>query len=602
MARFTQTSIERVKESADIAEVVSAYTDLRRAGQRLQGLCPFHEERTPSFSVDPSEKLYHCFGCGVGGDVIKFVEEKEGLAFAEAVEALAERYGVEVEREAEDPRAEEARKRRARLGEVLERTAAFYASFLWEAEEARKAREYLASRGLEQEVLRDFGVGYAPSAWDTVLKRGQRARYSIEELYAAGLLVRNKQGNPYDRFRSRIVFPVRDARGRVQGFGARAMTADQKPKYLNSPEGELYRKKRTLYGIDRARPAMAKAGRAVVVEGYTDVLATHQAGIGEAVAVMGTAITPEQVQLLAQHADEVVLALDADRAGREAMLRAQRVASGKRVRLRVAGMKTGEDPADTLAGDGAGEGAADAFRKLIDAADDLPVFHVRMLLGDADLGSPAGRDRALDEIVPVLAAMPDSITREELEREVAGRLDADPGLVARRVSAAPRGGEPARPRPVGASADGDGDSQARAKRERPRPLSARERRERALLYMAIADPADGRDLLERLTADHLSSPLVARARDWLEAHLEAPMEGLPREDEELVGLITQLVMSAEREPASREAMELNFLELDLAMVERQIEAAAESGGDTPVDLQRRRADLADRIAHSEAAR
>ena len=602
MARFTQTSIERVKESADIAEVVSAYTDLRRAGQRLQGLCPFHEERTPSFSVDPSEKLYHCFGCGVGGDVIKFVEEKEGLAFAEAVEALAERYGVEVEREAEDPRAEEARKRRARLGEVLERTAAFYASFLWEAEEARKAREYLASRGLEQEVLRDFGVGYAPSAWDTVLKRGQRARYSIEELYAAGLLVRNKQGNPYDRFRSRIVFPVRDARGRVQGFGARAMTADQKPKYLNSPEGELYRKKRTLYGIDRARPAMAKAGRAVVVEGYTDVLATHQAGIGEAVAVMGTAITPEQVQLLAQHADEVVLALDADRAGREAMLRAQRVASGKRVRLRVAGMKTGEDPADTLAGDGAGEGAADAFRKLIDAADDLPVFHVRMLLGDADLGSPAGRDRALDEIVPVLAAMPDSITREELGREVAGRLDADPGLVARRVSAAPRGGEPARPRPVGASADGDGDSQARAKRERPRPLSARERRERALLSMAIADPADGRDLLERLTADHLSSPLVARARDWLEAHLEAPMEGLPREDEELVGLITQLVMSAEREPARREAMELNFLELDLAMVERQIEAAAESGGDTPVDLQRRRADLADRIAHSEAAR
>ena len=456
MARFTQTSIERVKESADIAEVVSAYTDLRRAGQRLQGLCPFHEERTPSFSVDPSEKLYHCFGCGVGGDVIKFVEEKEGLAFAEAVEALAERYGVEVEREAEDPRAEEARKRRARLGEVLERTAAFYASFLWEAEEARKAREYLASRGLEQEVLRDFGVGYAPSAWDTVLKRGQRARYSIEELYAAGLLVRNKQGNPYDRFRSRIVFPVRDARGRVQGFGARAMTADQKPKYLNSPEGELYRKKRTLYGIDRARPAMAKAGRAVVVEGYTDVLATHQAGIGEAVAVMGTAITPEQVQLLAQHADEVVLALDADRAGREAMLRAQRVASGKRVRLRVAGMKTGEDPADTLAGDGAGEGAADAFRKLIDAADDLPVFHVRMLLGDADLGSPAGRDRALDEIVPVLAAMPDSITREELGREVAGRLDADPGLVARRVSAAPRGGEPARPRPVGAGPSASG--------------------------------------------------------------------------------------------------------------------------------------------------
>src|SRR5215211_6571227 len=342
MAQFSRESIERVKEATDMAEIVSAYTDLRRAGTRFTGLCPFHDERTPSFSVNPQEKLYHCFGCGAGGDVFKFVEEKEGLAFGDAVEALSERYGVEVEREAEDPRAEERRKRRARLGELLERTSAFYTTYLWDSEEAGKARKYLAERGLGEEVLRDFGVGYAPSAWDTVLKRGQQAKYSIEELYAAGLLVRNKQGNPYDRFRSRIIFPVRDARGRVQGFGARAMTADQKPKYLNSPEGELYRKKRTLYGIDRARPAIAKAGRAVVVEGYTDVLATHQAGIGEVVAVMGTAITPEQVQLLAQHADEVVLALDADRAGRDAMLRAQRVAAGKRVRLRVAEMPEGE--------------------------------------------------------------------------------------------------------------------------------------------------------------------------------------------------------------------------------------------------------------------
>ena len=448
MARFSQQSIEQVKDSADIVEVVSAYTDLRRAGQRFNGLCPFHDERTPSFSVDPREKLYHCFGCGVGGDVIKFVEEKEGLAFADAVEALAERYGVEIEREEEDPKAEEARKRRARLGEVLERTAGFYASFLWDADGGLEgARLPGLARAARGPVLRDFGVGYAPSAWDTVLKRGQSARFSIEELYGAGLLVRNKQGNPYDRFRSRIMFPIRDARGRAQGFGARAMTPDQKPKYLNSAEGELYRKKRTLYGIDRARGAIAKAGRAVVVEGYTDVLAAHQAGIEEAVAVMGTAITPEQVQLLAAHADEVVLALDADRAGREAMLRAQRVAAGKRVRLRVAGMEPGEDPADTLAGKGAGSDAADRFRASLDSADDLPVFHVRMLLSDADLGTPAGRDRALDEVVPVLAAMPDSITREELERETAGRLDADPGLVSRRVAGAPKGGAPRAPGP-----------------------------------------------------------------------------------------------------------------------------------------------------------
>jgi DNA primase len=607
VALFSQHSIEQVKEAADIVEVVSAYTDLRRAGQRFNGLCPFHDERTPSFSVDPREKLYHCFGCGVGGDVIKFVEEKEGLAFADAIEALADRYGVEVEREAEDPRAEEARKRRARLGEVLERTAGFYASFLWDTEEAGKAREYLASRGLAEQVLRDFGVGYAPSAWDTVLKRGQSASFSIDELQAAGMLVRNKQGNPYDRFRTRIMFPVRDARGRVQGFGARAMRPDQKPKYLNSAEGELYRKKRTLYGIDRARAAMAKAGRAVVVEGYTDVLAAHQAGIEEAVAVMGTAITPEQVQLLASHADEVVLALDADRAGREAMLRAQRVAAGKRVRLRVAGMKAGEDPADTLAGKGAGSDAADAFRATVDAADDLPVFHVRMLLEDADLTSPAGRDRALDEVVPVLAGMPESITREELERETAGRLDADAGLVARRVAAAGRGEGPgARPKPVTRVSHGGGgdqpDDPGPEAPQAPRALSARERRERALLYMAIASPADGQEFLERLTAEHLSSPAVSRARDWLAGHLEAPMEGLSRDDEELVSLVTDLVMRAEREPASRESMELNFLQLEQSMVEREIQSAAQAGGDPSVDLQRRRAQLAERIAHFETAR
>ncbi|HYY05844.1 MAG TPA: DNA primase, partial [Candidatus Limnocylindria bacterium] len=338
---FTAEGVERVKDAADIVEIISAYTDLRRSGARFMGLCPFHDERSPSFSVDPQAKLYHCFGCGVGGDVIKFVEEKQGLTFPEAVEALAERYGVEVERERADPRAEEARRRRARLGDLLARTAEFYAAFLRSSPKAEKARAYLAGRGLGDEVIGAFGVGFAPSAWDQVLTRGQRAGFSIAELAAAGLVQKGRQGGHYDRFRARITFPVRDPRGRVQGFGARALSPDSRPKYLNSPEGELYRKSRTLYGIDRARPAIAKAGRAVVVEGYTDVLAAHQAGVGETVAVMGTAITPEQLAILASHIDEAVLALDADRAGREAMLRAQRVAGSRRVRLRVAAMPPG---------------------------------------------------------------------------------------------------------------------------------------------------------------------------------------------------------------------------------------------------------------------
>jgi DNA primase len=525
--------------------------------------------------------------------VFRFVQEKEGLGFAEAVEALADRYGVETEREREDPRAEEARKRRARLGEALERTAQFYTHYLWESGEAAKAREYLTSRSLGEEVLRAFGVGFAPSAWDQVLTRGQRAGFSVAELSAAGLIQKGRQGGHYDRFRARIMFPVRDGRGRVQGFGARALRPDSKPKYLNSPEGELYRKSRTLYGIDRARAAIAKAGRAVVVEGYMDALAAHQAQIEEAVAVMGTAITPEQLQQLSGHAEEAVLALDADRAGRAAMLRAQRVAGSRRLRLRVAAMPPGEDPADMLE---AGQG--DRIREAIDGAVELPEFHVRLALDEADLSSPAGRDRALDEVVPVMAAMRESISRSELARLVADRLDADPGLVMRRVE----GGQVGGASPAGREAPrADGDSQALVPDAPRRPLSVRERREQALLAMCIATPGEGQELLGRLTAEHLSSPAVARARDWLAEHLGEPLRGLPREDEELVSLITQLVMRAEREPGGREAMELNFLQLEQGLIEGRIQAAQQGGGDPPVELQRRRAELAERIAHWETA-
>jgi len=595
VSRFTSDTIERVRDSADFVEIVSAYTDLRRAGDRYTGLCPFHEERTPSFSVNAAEKLYYCFGCEAHGDVFTFVMEKEGLAFADAVENLADRYGVEVEREQEDARVEEARKRRSRLGEALERAATYYVEFLWQADEARKAREYLEGRGLGEDVLREFGVGYAPSAWDTIVVRGQQAGFEVPELAGAGLVKKGQKGGFYDHFRARIMFPIRDARGRIQGFGGRTLSAEVPAKYVNSPEGELYRKKRTVYAIDRARRQIAKSGRAVVVEGYTDVLAAHQAGIEETVAVMGTAITPQQVQLLAQHTEEIVLALDADRAGREAMLRAQRVASGKRVRLRVAAMPAGEDPADMLSSGGSGgaDAAAERFRGIVEAADELPVFHVRTLLDDGDLETPPGRDRALDEVVTVLAAMPDSITREELAREIADRLGADPALVKRRMSSAPgeRDG-PATPPPRKGPADGAAQGQAAA----PRPLSSRERRERALLAMCIASPAEGKKLLARLTDEHLSGPTSVRARDWLAQHLDDPMGGIDREDEELLSLVQRLVVDADREPASAAAMEINLLELELAMLERRIEVAVSGGGDAPADLQRQRANVAEKIA------
>ncbi|HET7484283.1 MAG TPA: DNA primase [Solirubrobacterales bacterium] len=588
MALISTESLERVKQAIDIVEVISAHTDLRRQGTRWVGLCPFHEERTPSFSVDAQEKLYHCFGCGVGGDTIKFVEEKEGLGFAEAVELLAERYGVELEREKEDPRAEAKRQQRRRLGELLDRTASFYASYLWDSEEAGKAREYLAQRGLSEEVLRAFAVGYAPSAWDTVLLRGQRAGFKVEELRGVGLAQRGRGGGEYDRFRSRIMFPIRDRRGRTLGFGGRAMRSDQGAKYVNTAETDFFHKSQMLYGIDLAKAAIAKAGRAVVVEGYTDVLALHQAGIEEAVGVMGTAITEEQVAALSGMVDEVVLALDADAAGQEAMLRAQRVAAGRKMRLRVAAMPAGEDPAEMIAT----EGGAERFRALVGQALELTAFQVGLVIARTDASSPAERDRALDaEIAPILAGMGEGASRDDLIRQVAEKFDMEPAMVMGKVVAA-------RPLSGGPSADTAHNGPAPAPR-RTAELTSRERRERALLAMCIALPAEGREYLARLTAEHLS-PGGLRAAEWLREHPEDPASDLPRDDAELSGLIAELVILAHDEPASPEAMELNYLLLEQRRIEAEIAAAGEQNDyDRRAALSRDRAALVERIAHTE---
>src|ERR671922_648079 len=354
MARYTDDSRDRVRDAVDMVDLVGTRVELRRAGvNRMEGLCPFHDERTPSFGINPAEKLFYCFGCGEGGDAFKFVQLTEGVDFKGSLEYLADRYGVELEVVEEDAAAAERRKERDRLLELLERTAAFYVRYLWDSSEAAHAREYLAGRGLEEGALREFRVGYAPSAWDKVLVASRRAGFSDRELVAAGLASRGREGRTYDRFRRRIMFPLCDSRGRVLGFGARAMGADQKPKYLNSSDNAVYHKGRHLFGADIARAAATKAGSVIVAEGYTDVIAMHQAGLRNTVGLMGTAMTDEQVGELSRLAPRVQLALDADGAGHEAMLRAARVAAGRRLELRVVPLPPGADPADPVVAEGA---------------------------------------------------------------------------------------------------------------------------------------------------------------------------------------------------------------------------------------------------------
>ena len=290
MSTITRESLEALEAAVDMVDLVGGRTPLRRSGARYVGRCPFHDERTPSFSVDPVKKVYYCFGCQRGGDHIAFVRETENLDFAAAVETLADRYGVRLEYEQSSPAEERRRAERGRLLRLLEDAAGFYERYLWESGEAAPARDYLAERGIAEATARDHRLGFSPSAWDRVCAAALAKGFTAAELGQAGLSGRGRRG-PVDRFRGRLMFPLADVRGRVRGFGARQMPGGEPPKYLNSPEGPLFRKNEVLYGLDRARSAIATAGHAIVVEGYTDVLALHQSGTANAVASMGTALT-----------------------------------------------------------------------------------------------------------------------------------------------------------------------------------------------------------------------------------------------------------------------------------------------------------------------
>ncbi len=625
MALYTSESRERVRDAVDFVEVVSARTELRRAGAaRYEGLCPFHDERTPSFGIDPAQKVYYCFGCQASGDVFTFVQETEGVDFKGALELLAERYGVELELEKEDPRESERRRRRERLLELLTRTAAYYERYLWESKEASRAREYLAQRGLGEEILREFQVGYAPSAWDRVLLASREGRYSNREIYDAGLAQRSRgNGQLYDRFRARITFPLCDIRGRVLGFGARAMGEERGPKYLNTADNELYHKGRHLYGAHLARQHASRAGEVIVCEGYTDTIALHQAGMRNAVGLMGTALTAEQLGELARMAQTVLLALDADSSGQEAMLRAAQVAAQRKLELRVVALPAGSDPADLIAREG-----AQAMSEAIARSAPFVRFRVERVLAGGDHASAEGRDRMIDELRPVFATLPPSAMRLELTRMVSGSLALPESLAETLLSegrsaggaagAAARGpragagdarwqgGARSEERAAGGRAQGGERSPSRAAAggagsgagERRAPGASRgangmaarmprgEETERAFLALCIAAPELGRPALESLDVDaHFSSELVRRAaRRLREGSLQEPLSdpsgrlGDIDEDPQLKGLLAELIVQAGREHAPPAMLEVQRLQLELGRLEREIQRARGAQG------------------------
>jgi DNA primase len=594
-ARYTQDSIERLREAVDVVDLIGTRTDLRRVGSRWVGLCPFHDERTPSFSVEPSKGVYHCFGCGVGGDSIGFVQEVEALPFVEAVELLAERYNVELKREREDPAEEERRRRRGRLLALLERTTAFYEKFLWDSDDARVAREYLAGRGLAEETLRAYRVGWAPSGWDRLLNGAQRDGFKFEELIGAGLAQRKRSGEGgVDRFRERIMFPLADSRGRVLGFGARTLRADEPAKYINTSENEIYHKGRQLFGIDKARVAAAKSRRVVVVEGYTDVLALHQAGVAETVAIMGTALTEHQLGELARAAGAegaVYLALDADSSGQQAMLRAAELAEQRDVQLRVVQMPEGVDPAELVTAEG-----ADAIVGRLESALSVVEFAVRRVLADGQLGTPEGRDRALVQARELIAQTPArSARRDHLVQLVADRLDVPADYVASAVASAPPR-PPARaaaPPPAGAAPDygdpgpewsGDpGPDAGAAPVAAPSaalsgPAAAAQQAERTYLALCLASGPRGREHLGRLTPEHLSSEVLRRVHTHLLERFDDPLADLDTEDAEFSAMVAGIALRADDgEPAEEPLLRMSFLGLESRRIERAIRHARQDG-------------------------
>jgi DNA primase len=584
MALYTRESRDRVRDAVDFVELVSARTDLRRAGHNsLTGLCPFHDERSPSFDIDPAQKLYYCFGCQASGDVFTFVQETENVDFNGALELLADRCGVELERERENPRDAERRRGRERLLELLARTSAYYERCLWDSGEAARARDYLRDRGLSEQTLQEFQVGYAPSAWDRVLTGSLRGGFSEFELYACGLAQRSQQnGRPYDRFRSRIMFPLADVRGRVLGFGARALREDQRPKYLNTSDNTIYHKGSHLYGANLARAHAARAGRTILCEGYTDVIALHQAGLRNAVGLMGTALTAEQVGELARMAPTVLLALDADSAGQEAMLRAAGLAARRKLELRVVPLPAGTDPAELVTAEG-----ASAVEHAIEASVPFVRFRVERVLADGDHGSAEGRERMLEALQPVFATLPQGTMQMELTRIVAERLDLPESLAERTLAA--RGARPGAARAAVESGAG-----ARA------PLTSvaarGESTERAFLAQCIAEPEAGaRALAELESSEHFTTDLLRRAVEHLREHLTDPGAGLPEDDPELAALLAELVVQAGRESPRPAMLESQRMQLELARLDRRILTARAQGSGDVTDLAHRRADVKHRF-------
>jgi DNA primase len=419
MNNFTET----VRNSADIVRVVSEYVSLKGAGNTLKGLCPFHSEKTPSFTVHRDKQFFHCFGCHAGGDVFSFVMLAEKLPFREAVERVAEIFGIPITSKSDfsDKKSEE----RKQLFEIHERAAAYFQEML-STDDAAPARQVLQTRQVTDEFAERFKLGYAPAA-------GLMNHLRLKDPLASGLFVKNDRGDVYDRFRRRLMFPIWNERGKPIGFGGRALAADVQPKYLNSAESALYSKSHVLYALHFARNVAQKAGRLVLVEGYFDCLSLHQAGIENVVASCGTALTQQQVGIMARYVPEVVMNYDPDAAGQNAMRRSIDLLLGKGLRIRILKLDGGLDPDDYVRKHG-----GEVYARLLAGAPYFWQYLMTLAAQQFDLGEPAMKANAVSDVLQHVAKIEDRVEQMEVARSVAEGFKVPESLIFERLKLAGR--------------------------------------------------------------------------------------------------------------------------------------------------------------------
>jgi DNA primase len=416
MDRLTNEKIiSDVKENNDIVAVISEYVNLKQRGRSFTGLCPFHSEKTPSFTVSREKQLFYCFGCGAGGDVLTFIMRIENLTFGPALRLLAERANIQLPEVQLSPTGKKQKEERERLYRLNAFAAAFYQKILWQTKTGTKAVAYLEARGITRAAAEKFGLGYAPPQWTALVGLFRKKGVALDEAEKAGLVCGGAEGF-YDRFRDRLLFPITDPRGRIIGFGGRLL-GDGQPKYLNSPETLIYQKNRSLYGLAEAREGIRRRGQVIVVEGYMDVIQAHQQGIDEVVASSGTALTPEQVRLLKRYSDKVFIAYDADAAGEAATIRGLDLLAAAGADVRVIRLPAGEDPDSLLKKEG-----AVGFRRYMAESVDLFTFKLAYILENADLATPTGKARAVQRVFPLLTQVKNEIMREAYLKQTAAAV------------------------------------------------------------------------------------------------------------------------------------------------------------------------------------